>query len=308
MDKFGWLSRAAFDAIVGGVIILDTRFKVVLWNDWMSIVTHTHAHDAEGQRLIDIFPELEKSRIIQSTERAIDQGMASFLSHSLNKRLFPLKRKDQMEGKQTEICQNVTIKPFFDEEGEKYCLIQIEDVSKTVMRENLLKSASERFQAIFNTVKDGIVITDRSGIIESLNPAALEIFDCQQDDLINRKITDLLTETDMYGFSKGEKTPQEHRYEQVLTTKTGKTTVIEYDVNVMTLEGQAHYVSIIQDVTLRKQNEKELRSRTRELEQFNDAMVDREIRMIELKEEINKLTKELGRPIPYEEIWNDQAD
>lgn len=38
---------------------------------------------------------------------------------------------------------------------------------------------------------------------------------------------------------------------------------------------------------------------SRELEMFNKAMLDREMRIIELKEEVNALYKELGRTEPY---------
>ena len=41
----------------------------------------------------------------------------------------------------------------------------------------------------------------------------------------------------------------------------------------------------------------------RELEAMNAAMVDREMRVIELKEEVNKLSKELGRNPPYPVVW-----
>ena len=42
-----------------------------------------------------------------------------------------------------------------------------------------------------------------------------------------------------------------------------------------------------------------------ELEKFNRIMLDREMRIVELKKEVNALTSELGRPTPYPEIWNE---
>jgi len=48
-----------------------------------------------------------------------------------------------------------------------------------------------------------------------------------------------------------------------------------------------------------------------ELQTFNETMVDREVRIIELKEEINALAEALGRETPYPPIWanngNDSA-
>ncbi|MDH4317376.1 MAG: response regulator [Desulfobulbaceae bacterium] len=42
----------------------------------------------------------------------------------------------------------------------------------------------------------------------------------------------------------------------------------------------------------------------RKLNEFNKAMIGRELRVVELKEEVNRLAKELGRATPYQEIWS----
>ena len=51
-------------------------------------------------------------------------------------------------------------------------------------------------------------------------------------------------------------------------------------------------------------NNQELVARNERLELFNDMMVTRESRIIELKEEVNSLLIKSGQPIRYEEIWN----
>ncbi len=54
--------------------------------------------------------------------------------------------------------------------------------------------------------------------------------------------------------------------------------------------------------------EEELRKRTEELEMFNKAMVDREMRIIEMKEEVNQLCEVLGREPAYPPIWPYSAE
>jgi PAS domain S-box-containing protein len=54
-------------------------------------------------------------------------------------------------------------------------------------------------------------------------------------------------------------------------------------------------VGSLTDVTARKQAEQELHDRTEELEKFNKLMIGRELKMIELKEEVARLRKELAR-------------
>ena len=48
----------------------------------------------------------------------------------------------------------------------------------------------------------------------------------------------------------------------------------------------------------------ELKTRSAELEKFNESMLDREMRIIELKEEINSLCDEFNMPRRFESIWN----
>ncbi|GEM_PF-1310728 len=53
------------------------------------------------------------------------------------------------------------------------------------------------------------------------------------------------------------------------------------------------------DITERKRAEEEMRAANRELEEYNQAMVGRELRMIELKQEINALCAQLGQTPRY---------
>lgn len=48
-----------------------------------------------------------------------------------------------------------------------------------------------------------------------------------------------------------------------------------------------------------------LRQKIKELETFNKIMLDREMRVIELKKEVNELITATGKEAPYPEIWNE---
>jgi two-component system CheB/CheR fusion protein len=61
------------------------------------------------------------------------------------------------------------------------------------------------------------------------------------------------------------------------------------------------------DVTEQRRAEESLRIRNDELERFNRAAVGREIRMVELKRQINALSARLGEPPPYEIAGDEPA-
>ncbi|HZV53297.1 MAG TPA: PAS domain S-box protein [Rhodocyclaceae bacterium] len=62
------------------------------------------------------------------------------------------------------------------------------------------------------------------------------------------------------------------------------------------------------DISGRKTAAEELKLRNEELERFNRASVGRELRMINLKREVNALARELGREAPYDLSFVDAAD
>ena len=72
------------------------------------------------------------------------------------------------------------------------------------------------------------------------------------------------------------------------------------------LAGKRHVILALSNITARKQAEaeilrraEELKTVNEELERFNRAMVDREIRMIELKKQVNELCAQAGQPPRY---------
>lgn len=71
-------------------------------------------------------------------------------------------------------------------------------------------------------------------------------------------------------------------------------------VRDQTRELQESNMQLSAEVAERKKAEQDLKDRTIELERFNEMLVGREIRMIELKNEINLLCQRLGDPDAYD--------
>ena len=71
---------------------------------------------------------------------------------------------------------------------------------------------------------------------------------------------------------------------------------------------EARFIMLSRDITERKAAEAELRQRNRELERFNRAAIERELRMVALKHEVNELQRAAGRSAPYDTSFGDLAD
>jgi PAS domain S-box-containing protein len=86
-----------------------------------------------------------------------------------------------------------------------------------------------------------------------------------------------------------------------IRVKDGTTRVWEFSSGPLGRlpDGRRLIISMALDVTERRRVEEELRHRNAELERFNQVTVGRELRMIELKRQVNDLARELGRPAPY---------
>ena len=60
---------------------------------------------------------------------------------------------------------------------------------------------------------------------------------------------------------------------------------------------------LIVEIEERKRAERQLQSKKEELEGFNKILVDREMVIIEMKEEVNELCRKLNMAPKYEEVW-----
>jgi hypothetical protein len=87
------------------------------------------------------------------------------------------------------------------------------------------------------------------------------------------------------------------KYEVKLLNKKGEIRHALLDIGLVKVTGQS-IVSII-DITDRIVAEQALMAKADELERFNRLMLGREIKMIELKREINELLKKSGKNEKY---------
>jgi PAS domain S-box-containing protein len=141
------------------------------------------------------------------------------------------------------------------------------NVTERVLSQNDLKDAEGRLQAILDNVLDGIITIDGSGIITSVNLAAIRIFDYQLDELVGRNIKMLMPEPD-----RSQHDNHLARYRPGAPTRaigvgreleglasSGRVFPMELTVTEFTFRGERRFVGLVRDITERKDHEKALR-------------------------------------------------
>ncbi len=170
-----------------------------------------------------------------------------------------------------------------------------------------LQAANDRARAIVETAAEAIISTDSRGVVVEWNPAAHALFGRSIDEMLGEDVTQILTERCRKKFSdqlravaaEDEKTCTRSAIELTGLRKDGSEFPLDLSLAGWTLSGEQFFTAIIRDSSERKNSEEALRRHNRELERFNKMATGRELRMIELKKEINALCRELGRDEPY---------
>jgi len=127
-----------------GLIVIDADMHIVMWNQWMASRSGKSAHRVLGQDLFDLYGELRGQRLEQAVLSALQSNLPQTLSPSLNPSPFPLYPAGSWGGERVE--QAVSVTPF-NEGKERYCLIEVSDISAIVGRERQLRSQAEALRA-----------------------------------------------------------------------------------------------------------------------------------------------------------------
>ena len=158
-----------------------------------------------------------------------------------------------------------------------------------VNRSQAIIAREGRISAIMNNVVDGIITIDDSGTIESMNPAALQIFGYEESDISNINLDNLLH--DAYFFAKDQSDSASCKppitsvmtHETIGRRKDGNTLPIEIAISELTRSEGRLFIAIVRDITERKRSEEELKAlhddlerrvikRTRELASLNQEL------------------------------------
>jgi two-component system CheB/CheR fusion protein len=204
-----------------------------------------------------------------------------------------------------------------DDGTPRMILLAIEDITERQRAEVAIAALA----AIVNSSDDAIIGTSQNGAITNWNGAAKRMFGYSEEEAVGQPMTMLIPperleeESEIVArLNRGERI--EH-FETIRLRKNRAPMDVAVTISPI-IDGAGRVVGasqIARDITERKQvrsdlekSNAELQSHIEELSRFNRVAVDRKLRMIELKKEINELCRRVGEGERYAEDFEREVD
>jgi PAS domain S-box-containing protein len=174
-----------------------------------------------------------------------------------------------------------------------------------------LRQSEEQLRAMFELASVGIAQADpRTGQFVRVNEKMCAITGYSADELLRMHLSEVThpedRQSDWEAYQRVVRGEQpDYRMEKRYVRKDSSLTWVNVNMTVIRdAAGQpTRTVATIEDITERRRAEEalrqqteELRARNAELMRFNRAGVGRELQMVELKQQINELCRQLGQP------------
>lgn len=196
--------------------------------------------------------------------------------------------------------------PIFDENGKvDGSVVIFRDITKEEETQKRLANEKNKAQQYIDIARVMILVLDKNGNISLINKRGCELLGYQEaSELVGKNWfesfipqEDRKKISELFGgmLKEGAEVPE--YVENKIITKTGEERVIGWQNTILrNSEGKIHAtLSSGDDITERKKNEEKNKEKTDELERINRIMVGREIKMLELKEEIRILKQKLEK-------------
>jgi diguanylate cyclase (GGDEF)-like protein len=143
----GWLDWVLSNTQTG-LILLDAQARAVFANKWFLSRAGLSSAQVQDQPLTHLFPVLRGSHFERALAKAMKSGFPCVLSQTLHPAPFPLYAQAAQRTEGKSLRQSIQIIPMGPSDtqraGQRYTLVQISDVTPSVLREGLLKAQADK--------------------------------------------------------------------------------------------------------------------------------------------------------------------
>lgn len=184
------------------------------------------------------------------------------------------------------------------------------DITRRKQAEQELKETSIKFREIFNATSEAIFIYDAaSGTMLECNQRALDLYGFDtKEELLTRPLGSMSADTKRFSRESAEAIIERARREGVQTfewitrRRNGSDFWNEISLKTAHIAGSERIITIERDITERKKNQITIQDQLNELQRWQETTLGREMRIIDLKKEVNSLLAELDLPLKYHSV------
>lgn len=278
------LLKDAIESISDGFVIYDEQDKLVICNEQYRELYPTVADImVEGTTYEEILDQAtELNQFPEGDSNAKERLLAEHLNPTGKPILRRLDADKWIQSKERKTANGGVVGIRTD----------VTDFKNAELELRKLNAAVEQSSSI-------VVITDKNGSIEYVNPKFTEVTGYFSSEVLGRNPNILksgeTSETDYKVLWETILDGREWVGEFLNLKKDGTPYWAASTISpIISSEGEiTHFLAIKEDITDRKESDAALREKMDELEEFNKIAVGRELRMIELKAEINNLLLEM---------------
>ncbi len=255
--------NALFEHMGSGAAVYEAvnnaeDFVFRAYNSAAERITRISRQEAIGNRLLKLFPRMDKSGLLGALQRVWRTGQPEHLP--------PFFYKDSLrEGWRENRIYKLP-------SGEVVALF--DDITDRKQAEEALKQSEERFKKLSNLTFEGILIHN-NGVAIDVNESLTRLFGYTREEMIGVNIIELCIPPEFHATIKENITKKHAKpYEVMARKKDGTLLPIEIEARNIKDKGEEFRVTAIRDITERKQTEVELRESEKRYHRITDAVTD----------------------------------
>jgi len=272
------LYRQIFDNMASGVAVYQPiedgqDFVFVDYNPAGQKIDQTSKEQTIDKKVTEVFPGVHEMGIFKIFQEVNKTGKTMF---------FPMRQyKDE---KLASWRNNVVFKLPDGKIAAIY-----DDVTKQKQYEIELKESEAKYHGYIDNAPDGIFVANEEGKFLEINLTAIKMFGYSQEEFQKMTIRDIHDQSSQKAGReafKALKTKGKDTKEFLFKKKNGETFMGLMSAIKLS---DTRYMEFLKNISQRKKLEQQLKEKINELERINKIMVGRELKMIELKQELKDI-------------------
>lgn len=204
------------------------------------------------------------------------------------------------------IWVRVFAQPYWDNEQNRVTKIYgaVQNINDRKLSRLALEESENKFSVAFNESPYALSIQDDNNIFIDVNQAFCDLTGYSKEEIIGRTGSELNLWADPEEAKKinqiFEQTGSVKNYEFLFRKKNGEIRNGIISASVIFVNGKRADIASAIDITELKEKDQKILDQLDELKRWQNVMLDREDRVIELKKEVNELLAKLGEKKKYE--------